>query len=191
MNCLNVKKQKRRQTEQEFMCQLYLENERLMYATAKRYIEDPYTRQVVVQDSLLKLIPRMNFLCGLDSRALAGYLVSTVRNTAFDFLRKEGREQKHRAEWKEETLEQIPDPVLSPDELVLMAEEKDALIRAWEKLPQSDRRLLEAKYFEGYNSNQLAKVFQCQPASIRMKLTRARKALLALLQKEGKEFEKP
>lgn len=180
-----------RQTEEEFMRQLYLGNERLMYATAKRYINDPYTRQVIVQDSLVNLIPRISFLRELDNRALSGYLVSTVRNTAFDFLRKEGREQKHRTEWVEETLEQIPDPALSPDELVLIAEEKDALIQAWKKLPHSDRRLLEGKYFEGYTNSQLADVFQCKPDSIRMKLTRARKVLLSLLQKGGDSFEKP
>lgn len=179
------------QTEEEFMCQLYLENERLMYATAKRYINDPYTRQVIVQDCLVNLIPRISFLRELDNRALSGYLVSTVRNTAFDFLRKDGREQKHRTEWVEETLEQIPDPALSPDELVLIAEEKDALIQAWKKLPHSDRRLLEGKYFEGYTNSQLADVFQCKPDSIRMKLTRARKVLLSLLQKGGDSFEKP
>ena len=91
----------------------------------------------------------------------------------------------------EETLEQIPDPALSPDELVLIAEEKDALIQAWKKLPHSDRRLLEGKYFEGYTNSQLADVCQCKPDSIRMKLTRARKVLLSLLQKGGDSFEKP
>ena len=45
---MKVTKSKRLETEEEFMCRLYLENERLMYATAKRYIDDPYTCQVVV-----------------------------------------------------------------------------------------------------------------------------------------------
>lgn len=173
------------QQAEEFMCRLYLEHERLMYATAKRYIDDPYTCQVVVQDSLLNLIPKIHFLHELDERALSGYLVTTIRNTALDFLRKESREKNHRAEWVEETLEQIPDPALSPDERLLLTEEKDALIRAWDKLSHSDRRLLEGKYFEGCTNNQLAEIFQCRPDSVRMKLTRARKALLVLLQKEG------
>lgn len=187
---LKVTKYRRRETEEEFMCRLYLENERLMYATAKRYIDDLYTCQVVVQDSLLKLIPKANRLRELDAQVVAGYLVSTVRNTAFDFLRKEGREQKHQSEWQENELEQIPDPALSPEEAALMAEEKGELLRAWEKLPQPDRRLLEGKYFEGCTDSQLASMFHCRPDSIRMKLTRARKALLALLQKEGDLFEK-
>ena len=187
---LKVTKYRRRETEEEFMCRLYLENERLMYATAKRYIDDLYTCQVVVQDSLLKLIPKANRLRELDAQVVAGYLVSTVRNTAFDFLRKEGREQKHQSEWQENELEQIPDPALSPEEAALMAEEKEELLRAWEKLPQPDRRLLEGKYFEGCSDSQLASIFHCRTDSIRMKLTRARKALLAL-QKEGDLFEKP
>lgn len=108
---LKVTKYRRRETEEEFMCRLYLENERLMYAAAKRYIDDLYTCQVVVQDSLLKLIPKADRLRELDAQVVAGYLVSTVRNTAFDFLRKEGREQKHQSEWQENELEQIPDPL--------------------------------------------------------------------------------
>ena len=118
---LKVTKYRRRETEEEFMCRLYLENERLMYATAKRYIDDLYTCQVVVQDSLLKLIPKANRLRELDAQVVAGYLVSTVRNTAFDLLRKEGREQKHQSEWQENELEQIPDPALSPEEAALLA----------------------------------------------------------------------
>lgn len=82
-------------------------------------------------------------------------------------------------------------PSLSPEEAALMAEEKEELLRAWRKLPQPDRRLLEGKYFEGCSDSQLASIFHCRPDSIRMKLTRARKALLALLQKEGDLFEKP
>ena len=121
---LKVTKYRRRETEEEFICRLYLENERLMYATAKRYIDDLYTCQVVVQDSLLKLLPKADRLRELDAQVVAGYLVSTVRNTAFDFLRKEGREQKHQSEWQENELEQIPDPALSPEEAALMAEEK-------------------------------------------------------------------
>ena len=71
---LKVTKYRRRETEEEFMCRLYLENERLMYATAKRYIDDLYTCQVVVQDSLLKLIPKANRLRELDAQVVAGYL---------------------------------------------------------------------------------------------------------------------
>ena len=187
---LKVTKYRRRETEEEFMCRLYLENERLMYATAKRYIDDLYTCQVVVQDSLLKLIPKANRLRELEAQVVAVYIVSSVRNTAFDFLRKGGREQKHQSEWQENELEQIPDPALSPEEAALMAEEKEELLRAWEKLPQPDRRLLEGKYFEGCTDSQLASMCHCRPDSIRMKLTRARKALLALLQKDGDLFEK-
>lgn len=71
---LKVTKYRRRETEEEFMCRLYLENERLMYATAKRYIDDLYTCQVVVQDSLLKLLPKADRLRELDAQVVAGYL---------------------------------------------------------------------------------------------------------------------
>ena len=51
-----------------------------------------------------------------------------------------------------------------------------------------DRALLEGKYILGDSDEMLARTLHCKPSSIRMKLTRARRRALKLLEQEGADF---
>lgn len=77
--------------DREFMTQFYLEYERLMYATARKNLSDPESIKDIVQESVLKLIPNISFLRQQENCIKASYVVSTVRNTAINHLRKQGR----------------------------------------------------------------------------------------------------
>lgn len=46
----------------EFMTQFYLQYERLMYATVMKRLSDPETAKDIVQDCVVKLIPKIPFL---------------------------------------------------------------------------------------------------------------------------------
>ena len=75
------------QEKQEFITGIYYEYERLMFATARRYIDDRTEQEDVVQESLKKLIEKQERLAGLAQAAQAGYVATTVRNTAISILR--------------------------------------------------------------------------------------------------------
>ena len=60
------------QEKQEFITGLYYEYERLMFATARRYIDDRTEQEDVVQESLKKLIEKQERLAGLAQAAQAG-----------------------------------------------------------------------------------------------------------------------
>ena len=72
------------QEKQEFITGLYYEYERLMFATARRYIDDRTEQEDVVQESLKKLIEKQERLAGLAQAAQAGYVATTVRNSNLD-----------------------------------------------------------------------------------------------------------
>jgi len=55
----------------------------------------------------------------------------------------------------------------------------------FDQLSAKDRLLLEGKYFFDYSDNTLAKLLSCKKSSIRMKLTRARRRIVKLIEKEG------
>ena len=75
--------------EKLFMHSLYNEFIGLMVMTAKKYESDPDEVDDIIQDSLLKLIPKISILQGLERCILAAYIVSTVRNIRFaDFRQK-------------------------------------------------------------------------------------------------------
>ena len=47
------------------------------------------------------------------------------------------------------------------------------------------KRMLEGKYFLGYDDRQLSELLSCAPGSIRMKLTRVRRKVLCSMQEKG------
>ena len=64
------------------------------------------------------------------------------------------------------------------DEYLLARERVDRLRIIWPKLGEEDRLLLEGKYLLEYSSAELGERLGCQSASVRMKLTRARRRAL-------------
>lgn len=168
-------------SQQEFMLQLYETYQRLLFATAYRYCTDHYEVEEIVQESLLKLLEKIDRLQTLETRTLIAYMVATVRNTAFSYHRKKIREKNHRAVWTENAEERHQAPQLSMDELLIAAERRQELRTIWPEMPEEDRFLLEGKYFLDWSDSELAESLQCAPGTIRMKLTRARRRTLCRL----------
>ena len=173
--------------DQEFITCVCEEYIRLMYYTAQKYVSNPQQCEDIVQDSLLRLMGKVETLRALNEPALASYVVATVRNTSINFLRRQGIEEQKRAEtylrMQEQELE-----APSMDELIISREERERLRSIWPQVDSGVRILLEGKYFLGQDDKQLAQLFGCSPASIRMKLTRARRMVLKLM-KEGEGIE--
>ena len=116
---------------------------------------------------------------------MSAYIVSTIRNTSIEFLRKEKRRQARQRNYDDTSWTMEMQPQLSLEELLLLAENRRELISAWGELPELDRALLEGKYFLGLSDAELAKQIGCQTSSRRMKLTRARReALKTITDKE-------
>ena len=173
-------------SDREFLLWLYQEFSRLMFYTAQKYLADPHSQEEVVQESLKKLIEKVAVLRRLKRPALAGYVRATVRNTAIDLLKVQGRER-----------ERVVGQVLqthrtdSLDETVFCREEVQRLREIWPQLDGETRMLLERKYILGYENEELGRMLGCRTDSVRMKLTRARRKVLRLMGKEAEKREKP
>lgn len=177
----------RQSEDEDFILSIYYEYARLMYFTARQYIAMKDSQNDIVQESLLHLIRNITTLRGLDPSALSIYIVTTVRNAAIDYLKKEKQIQEHTVEIDDESVEYLesPDPTL--DELMGEIESRERLVSALNRLPEDERLLLERKYFLCHSDKELARHFKCKPSSIRMKLTRARRHMLSIL-KSDKEY---
>ena len=70
--------------DKEYMEWLYTEHRLLMYGIAWRYVDDTHQAEDVVSDSCVALMRKISVLRGLDGFALRKYIVSCVRNTAFN-----------------------------------------------------------------------------------------------------------
>lgn len=169
--------------DREFMERFYLEHERLMYATVRKWLDDSEAAKDIVQESVLRLIPKISFLRQQERCVNASYVVSTVRNTTINYLRRRSRAEGRCASLEEG--EEPAVPQVSLDELVLLTEQRERLARVWVRLTEEEQLLLEGKYILGYEDGELAGMPGCKKDSVRMKLTRARRRALRLMLEEG------
>lgn len=172
-----------------FMTQLYKDHERLMYHVAKQYTADLFEAEEIIQNALVGLLQKEETLQRLNPYARASYIATTVKNSAINYRRKSERKQRRQVPL--ETASEAEDAMQTSaaDAALLLGEGKDELLRAYEHLSEEERYLLSGKYVLQLSDEELSQALSCQPNSIRMKLTRVRRKLLAALQKEGTAHE--
>lgn len=171
--------------DKQYMLWLYEKFKALMFYTAKKYVSDSMTCEDIVQESILKLIPKIDMLRTREDKVLAGYIVTTIRNAALNHLKQEEKQKRHLT-LEEDEVAHLAAPEWSLDDALLIKEKSDCIFAALQQLPEAERLLLEGKYILEYSNEQLAKQRCCKPDSIRMKLTRARRHALTIL-REWKE----
>lgn len=172
------------ETDREFMRAVYEKNKRLMLSTTFCYTDRTQDREDIVHDTVEKLCKKVETLRTLSDRALRTYIVRAVRHTALNH-------QKHRdvVERREEKLEE--ESVCVPDDLYTRLERledlkaaKMQIAKIWDKLPEQDRDLLYRRYVFEQGTDELAELFGCSRESIRMRLSRAKKRALLLMEAE-------
>lgn len=161
--------------------EIYLKYKRLMYATARKFTQNEEDQKDIVQMALERLIkifsePELKKRC-----ISAGYIVFTIRSVAIDFLHKQNRETKRCISMEDDRLAEIAATDGSLDDLLLHSDSAEQLWGLWAKLSVQDRILLEGKHILELTDEELASILKCKPASVRMKLTRARRRAAKLL----------
>ncbi len=166
--------------DRAFMQELYHNFNQLMFFTVKKYASKQEDCEDIVQDGLLKLMKQIPRLRTMERDGLVGYLVVTMRHTAINYLKKEANHQAfiQSGQWEETVTPILLDTYLSQKELL------STLERIWPQLSNDEQFLLEGKYILGYHDADLADELNCETSSVRMKLTRARRHALALMQRE-------
>lgn len=175
-------------TDRDYMLWLYDEFKNLMFFTAKKYISSQTVCEDIVQDSIIRLIEKIDMIREKERCVLAAYIVSIVRNVSINYLKRESMTQQHTVYLEDSEINNIPCSALPVEELLLAKERAALLSDVLQRLPETEQLLLEGKYILEYSDEELAEQLNCNPSSIRMKLTRARRhalSILAQLEQEG------
>ena len=75
----------------DYMEWLFVEHHRLMMVTAFGIVPQSADADEIVSDSLIALYKKIDKLRGMEKNALRLYIVSTVRNTSLNYLKKHQR----------------------------------------------------------------------------------------------------
>lgn len=165
-----------------FMTALYRRYSRLMYTTARRCVSNGQDCEDIVQDAVESLCKKLHTLMDLSAPALPVYIVYTVKNQAKNFIRHQAVVQKHIVEWNDGCLDSHEALLPPPETLVELREDAARLYAVWPRLPEQDRELLYRKYVLGQSNEELAEIFQCRKDNIRMRLTRAKRKAISLME---------
>lgn len=144
---------------------LVTQNENRLYRAALAILGDPHEAEDAVQDAFVRYLEKAPENLENSSAWLTRVLVN-------------GCKSRLRLAWRRvgplpETL-----PAPGPEE----CEELEELF----SLPPEDRAVIHLHYYEGYSTDEIARMLSCRPGTVRSRLFRARERLKKLLEESQK-----
>ena len=94
--------------DRDYMEWLFVEHHRLMMMTAFGIVPQSADADEIVSDSLIALYKKIDKLRGMEKNALRLYIVSTVRNTSLNYLKKHQRMNSQFLHMPDAVLCQVP-----------------------------------------------------------------------------------
>ena len=162
--------------------------ERLMYKIALQYIDSQIECEDIVQDSLTNILKKFDTVMALNMNQRTAYVAAVVRNRSLNYLKRKQLEDKIFVASVDDESSCISNSTIQTARQMELYE-VSVVREALDNLSCDDRYLIEGKYIIGLSDAELADELCCQPASIRMKLTKARRRLLAELERLGEAHE--
>ncbi len=125
--------------------------------------------------------------------AFSTWLFRLTSNVCLDWLRAKKRRPTVSLttvdDEGEEVQMEIADPGKSPEELVMAAEDRQALARAMNELPVEYREILTLRAIDDLSYTEIAEVLHLREGTVKSRLSRARLALRNKLLQNGNKTE--
>ena len=153
-------------TTREILTRVYLEQYRDLLGLAALILRDRYLAEEVVQDAYLKL---MDAGALRDHSRAGSYMRSVVLNLARSKLRRRLLRPR---------LTQPAAAPLLPEEAAVLNEEHRDVIAAIAALPARQRECVVLRHYAGLSDEEIAKVLQIAPGSVKRHIHRAMKTLV-------------
>lgn len=135
----------------------------------------------LAQDSYVRALSFFDGFHGEDGRA---WLLAIVRNTCYDWLKKNRRYEQARGDAEE--VDRAADGAPDPEEQQLRQADRRTVQENLEKLPEEYREVLVLRELEGMSYKQIARVTDAPIGTVMSRLARARKRLGQMLGAAGR-----
>lgn len=167
-------------SEQNFMLGVYEKYHKLMYAIACR-TANLADCEDIVQSAMIRLIKNCATLMRLDEPALVKYISVTVQTTSIKHYTQKQAWQSKVVSIDDKDMIDIPDTCPSIEEKLCSVESIEEFREAWDTLDDPERLILEQKYFLRLSDEEMSRIYACKPASVRVKISRAKKDVYVIL----------
>lgn len=172
--------------DKDFMLRLYHDYYGLVRRNIHRITHDENSVDDLVNDTFARLIERIPLLQDFDCNKTAAYIVYTAKSIAINFIIRRDTQNKHL--FYTDEIELITDQYLVVDDVadkVLLQQDIALLVETTLQLPQKLKDILYFKYVFEMEDTEIGEALGISSSSVRMYLTRARRALIKLLDKGG------
>src|SRR5579871_6866157 len=146
------------------------------YNLARWLIGNAQDAEDVVQEACVRALTFFDGFRGEDGRA---WLLAIVRNSCYDWLRKNRRDSRMQVEPEE--LDAVADSAPDPEAVQLRNANQDMVRQGIEALPAEYREVLVLRELEGMSYLQIARVTDVPIGTVMSRLSRGRKRLEAAL----------
>ncbi|MDL2205633.1 sigma-70 family RNA polymerase sigma factor [Eubacteriales bacterium OttesenSCG-928-N13] len=172
------------EADRDFMLQLYKDHHPIMIGEARRMLRSDDHSEDMVSDACIALIAKIKTLRSLDPCKLRAYVVSTIRNTCLNYIKKRDRQAKYMFWDSEELITNVESD--EPDTLDLMVQSVEiaSLKTALKLLPERQCTLLQLKYYDRLSDQEIGDLLSINSNSVRSALTTARRNLVKLMEQE-------
>lgn len=183
---INPWKPARRDPDLEQIERLYQEYRLPLWRYAFKLLHDEHLANDVVQSVFVKAIEKSELISSLDCNKCRAYFVIMVRNLSYTLYR---QQKSHPMVGLAELEDFLSDAAEEPEEALIRQCEQEEVHKMLGQLHESYRDVLTMKYLYGMSDPEIAEVMGIKPASVRVVLHRATKALKKNyhLREEGKQ----
>ena len=166
--------------------QAYERYSKIGFYYAREILKDDALAEDALHDAFLSLARNLDKIGEIECNKSFNYFVTIVKNTAISALRKQRRASLVEID-DEESLFQLEDTAPGPEAQVMQQVGYDELLAAIRTLKPAYQAPLLLKYANGYTEAEIAKVLGVTVSNVSVRIHRAKKKLIPLLQQKGWE----
>jgi len=170
------------ESDRTFMLDLYKKYYNLVRKTIFNLTHDNQDIEDLINDVFVKLIDKISIIRSLECCKTTTYVVYTSRSVAINYIKHKQVEKKHM--YISDKTDFIEDLYDDSEHKLIQKEEIELLIETVLRLPQNQKDLLYFKYMLEMNDNEISEILGIAPDSVRQYLTRARRNVKKLIEKE-------
>jgi len=161
-----------------------------MYRIAYSIVKDIHLADDAVHDAILKILPNISVDADLTSVHMANYIIIAVKHAAIDIRRKQKKDAENISFGYE-----INTVFTEADEIAIenmkrkygFSDEMMAILR---KLRDVDKDIICLYYINGFQTSEIASMLNLTEVNVRKRMSRTRKKLAKLIEKEESSNEK-
>lgn len=170
------------EADRDLVEKLYRTYCRVMLSVAGGILKDRTRAEDAVSRAFMKIIDNLQTFSFEDCNKTKGLLVIIVRNICYDMLREEKAEKIVPIDDLEEVL---PDEKEAPPEQVISEESCELVLSCLSELSPIHKDVLRLKFLYERSDEEIAALLGIAPGTVRVRLHRARKALMEAMRKRG------